>query len=349
VDDRRAGGSALRRRALAAAATGLALLGAALYAWNARGARAAPEAAEVGALRTQLAQLQQEFEELTGAAPDQAFATAPSDGLVVAMPTSVVRDAARQIVAGYLANVRLTLRDMHVKTKTDDVEARVLFAQRTVGSYVLQTRVLDMSASLRPRELQVDFEDQSLHFRLPVAVSEGHGRVQLGFSWDSKGVADLVCGDLEVTRVLDGRVKPEVYTVSGRFELVAQNGALLLRPRFAQEKIRVRLEASEEAWRAFDALVEDRNGLCQRAVEKADVKTRLAELLADGFDVPLPRSLLRDIALPASVQESLKLADGTYTVHVTPAHVVMGPRWLWYGTSVTIERPTTVAAAEPGG
>jgi hypothetical protein len=338
----------LRTRALAAFGA-LALLGAALYAWQTRAARFAPEAAEVATLRKQLELLQQEFEELTAAAPDQAFASAPSDGLVVGVPTSVARDMARQILAGYLANVRLTLRDKRVKTKSDDVEARVLFARRTVGSYELQTRIVSASAVLRPQELQISFEDQRLRFRLPVSVSEGRGRVQLGFKWDSKGVADLICGDIEVTRELDGRLKSAVHPMSGHFELVAENGTLVLRPHLAQSSIRIRIEATDAAWRAFDELVDERSGLCQRAVLKADVKSRLTELLDEGFDVGLPRGMMRDIALPASVQESLKLADGSYTLKVTPAHVAMSAQWLWYGTSVRIERASASEAAEPGG
>jgi hypothetical protein len=180
-----------------------------------------------------------------------------------------------------------------------------------------------------------------------VSVSEGRGRVELGFAWDSKGIADLVCGDLEVTRELDGRLKPAVYPMSGHFELVAHDGALLLRPHFTQHAIRIRIEATDEAWRAFDELVDERSGLCQRAVLKADVKSRLAEILTEGFDVQLPRGMLRDITLPASVQESLKLADGSYTLKAAPAHVAMNAQWLWYGTSVTIERASE--AGEPGG
>jgi len=338
------------RRALAVAAGALlALSGAALSYWNVSRARVAPEAAEIALLRLKLTQQQQEFEELIGAAPDQALASAPADGLVVGVPTSVARDVAQQVVAGYLGNVRLTLRDKQVKTKSDDVEARVLFATRTVGSYQLVTRILKVGAALRPRQLKVSFEGQRLGFSLPVSVSDGRGRVRLSFRWDSKGVADLVCGDVEVTRELEGRLIPALYPMSGHFELVAENGALLLRPHFKDNRIRIHIEATEQAWRVFDELVEGRSGLCQKALEKADVKRQLGELLASGFDVPLPRNMLQDIALPASVEESLKLQDGAYVLKVTPAHVQMSAQWLWYGTNVTIERAAAHADAVPGG
>jgi hypothetical protein len=325
------------RRAPAAAAL-VSLLAAWLYVWNAGRARFAPEASEVAALRQKLDELQQQFEQLTGSAPEQPLGSAPGDGLVVGVPTSLARSVARQIVSGYLGNVRLTLRDKTLKTKRDEVQARLLFARRTVGRYELQTRVLDIGASLRPRQLQVSFEAGHLAFRLPVAVSAGSGRARLTFAWDSKGIADLVCGDVEVTRDLSGRLVPALYAMSGYFELVAEGGQLLLRPRLAQRSIRVRIEATQQAWDAFDELADDRSGLCQRALEKADVKRQLAAILADGFDVELPRRMLRDIALPAGFQESLRLADGDYTLRVTPAHVAVTPRWLWYGTDVAIER-----------
>jgi hypothetical protein len=324
------------------------LLGTALYHWSSSGVRYAPEAAEVAVLRKQLAELQKEFEDLSGAAPDQALVSAPSDGLVIGVPTALARDVAQQIVAGYLGSVRLTLRDKQVKTKRDDVEAKVLFATRKVGSYELQTRIVKVTAALRPtRELRVSFEGQRFGFNLPVALSEGHGRARLTLAWDSKGIADLVCGDVEVSRELEGRLVPAVYPMSGHFDVAADGGSLLLRPNFQDNKIRVRIEATEQAWRVFDELVESRSGLCQRALEKGNVKSQLREILAEGFDVRLPRRLLRDIRLPASVQESLKLADGSYVLKVAPAHVAMNAQWIWYGTDVTIERAAPGAAPGP--
>lgn len=320
-----------------AAVAALSLLGAAAWFFGVRRARFSPEAAEVATLRQQLGKLQQQFEELSAASPDKALVSAPGDGLVIGVPTDVARDVAQQIVAGYLGKVRLTLRDKRVR-KSDDVQARVLFAQRTVGSYDLEAQILFVSATLRPRELRVSFEGRRLGFSVPVAVADGRGRVRLKFAWKSKGLADLVCGDVEVTRELDGRIIPVVHPLVEFFDVVAEGGSLLLRPQLAQRAIRFGVEGTDQAWHAFDELLAQQGGPCRGALEKSDVKAKLAEILAHGFEVKLPRQLLRDIALPASVQESLKLNEGLFTLKVETANVVMTPQWIWYGTSVTIER-----------
>jgi hypothetical protein len=326
----------LKRRRWAAAAL-LALLGAAVYLFAIRRAGFSPEARAVAALRQQLSQLQEQFEALAERAPDKALVSAPGDGLVIGIPTDVARDVAQQIVAGYLGRLRLTLRRLRVH-KSDDLEARILFAKRTVGSYDLEAEILVAQATLRPRELHVSFEGQRLGFDVPVAIAEGRGRVRLRFVWKSKGLADIVCGDVDATRELDGRVPPSVHPLSGYFDIVAEGGSLVLRPSVARRSIHVQVEATDQAWKAFDELMAEQGGLCRGAVEQADVKQKLADLLTRGFEVQLPRSLLHDIQLPVSVQESLKLEDRSYTLEIKPARVVMTPPWIWYGTSVTIER-----------
>jgi hypothetical protein len=102
--------------------------------------------------------------------------------------------------------------------------------------------------------------------------------------------------------------------------------------------IRIRVEATAQALREFDQLLAEQGALCRGALEKADVKQKLAEVLARGFEVKLPVELLQDITLPVSVQQSLELEDGSFTLEVNPAEVVMTSQTLWYGTNVTIER-----------
>jgi hypothetical protein len=198
-------------------------------------------------------------------------------------------------------------------------------------------QILVVQATLQPRELKVSFEGQRLGFSVPVSVAEGRGRVRMHFAWKSKGLADVVCGDVDTTRELDGRVLPAVHPLSGSFDFVAEGGALLLRPQAAQRSIHVSVAATDQAWRAFDEVVAQQGGLCRSAIEKADVREKLGAILTRGFDVKLPR-LLRDIELPVSVEETLKLDEGSFSLQIKPAQLVMKPPWIWYGTSVTVER-----------
>jgi hypothetical protein len=326
----------MTKRRIWAAGAALLLVGAGLYLAGQRARRSA-RATEVTALRLELGRLQDRLEELSLRSAAGALATAPEQGLVIGVPVEVARDVAHRIMEGYLGSVSLTLRDLRV-SKRGDVEAHVLFADRTVGSYALEAQILVVRATLRPGDLQVSFEDQHLGFDVPVATTEGRGRVRLKLAWQSTGLADVVCGDIDATRDLEGRILPAVYRMSGSFDVVADGGSLLLRPRFAGMSIRIRVEATAQALREFDQLLAEQGALCRGALEKADVKQKLAEVLARGFEVKLPVELLQDITLPVSVQQSLELEDGSFTLEVNPAEVVMTSQALWYGTNVTIER-----------
>lgn len=329
----------MTKRRVWAAVAALLLLGAGLYLGGQRARRAA-EATEVAALRRELGRLRDRLEELSLRSTDASLAAAPEQGLVIGVPAGVALDVAHQIIDGYLGSVTLTLRDLLAR-KSGEVEAHVLFADRTVGSYALEAQILVVRTRLRPGELQVSFGGRRLGFDVPVATSEGRGRVRLKLSWQSRGLAGVVCGDVEATRDLDGKILPAVYPMSGSLDIVAEGGSLLLRPRLAQMAIRIRLEATAQAWRAFDELLAQQGALCRGALEKANVKQKVAEVLDRGFEVKLPLELLQDITLPVSVQQSLTLEDGSFLLEVNPAEVVMTAQAIWYGTDVTIERASS--------
>jgi hypothetical protein len=319
-----------------AAAAALFLLGAGLYLARQRARRSA-QATEVAALRSELGRLQDRLEELSLGSTGGVLAAAPQQGLVIGVPAEVTLDVARQIMEGYLGSVTLTLRDLRV-SKSGDVEAHILLADRTVGSYALEAQILVVRTTLRPGELRVSFGGQRLGFDVPVATAEARGRVRLKLTWQSKGLADVVCGDVDAVRDLDGRVLPAVYPMSGSLDVIADAGRLLLRPRLARKAIRIQVEATAQAWRAFDELLAQQGALCRGALEKANVKQELAAVLQRGFEVKLPLKLLQDITLPVSVQQSLNLEDGSFMLEVTPAEVVMTAQAIWYGANVTIER-----------
>lgn len=326
----------MTKRRVSLAATALVVLGIALY-FGGRPARHASAPTELTALRQELRRLQDEFETLSMRSPDSAFATAPTQGLVIGVPVDVARDVARQTTAGFLGSVSLTLRGQRVR-KSAEVEAEVLFARRTVGSYELDAQVLVARATLRPQGLQFSFAGGRMGFDVPVATSGGRGRVRLRLSWRSEGLASLVCGDVDATRDLEGRILPAVYPMSGSFEIVAEAGRLVLRPHFSRLSIRVQLEATPQAWRAFDELLAQQGRLCREAFERANVRRQLAKVLEAGFTVELPRGLLRDITLPVSVQQSLSLQDDSFVLEIKPAEVVVTAQTIWYGADVTIER-----------
>jgi hypothetical protein len=113
---------------------------------------------------------------------------------------------------------------------------------------------------------------------------------------------------------------------------------MLLKPRFGEVVVNVRVRPSEESWQAIDALVEQQAALCRAALRKVDVKQKLLELLERGFNVKLPPQLFREIRLPLAVRQSLELQGLSLTVNIKPVDVVVTPLRIWYGADVTMER-----------
>ena len=61
----------------------------------------------------------------------------------------------------------------------------------------------------------------------------------LRFRWDSKGLANLVCGDVDVTRAVTGEVSPRNYRVTGHFAIEADGETIVLRPSFPDLAVRL--------------------------------------------------------------------------------------------------------------
>jgi hypothetical protein len=330
-----------RKRAavLGLVAIALASLGGLSAAWLRSRRERVPTPAEVTLLETQRDSLQRRLQELVGATRT-GFEDAPPAGLLLGIPTEFTRDLAQQVVTGLFGQVTLRLRNLKL-SKSDEVQARVLFSRRTVGQFVLDVSIPELVSTLRLRQATVSFAKNAknrLGVSLRAALLEGGGVARVQLQWDSRGMANAICGDIDVTRELRGAVVPAEYLVQGGFDAAAHGGAIVLRPRFGEVALTVRVRPSEDAWIAVDSIVDQQSGLCRAALRRADVKTRLREMLERGFTVKLPERLFREIRLPAGVQQSLELQGATLLLSVKPVGLVVGPQRIWYGADVTSER-----------
>jgi len=168
---------------------------------------------------------------------------------------------------------------------------------------------------------------------LPVALAAGEGRAQLGFKWDSKGLAaNVVCGDVDTTRKVTGKVVPEDYHVVGVFGMSTDGNAITLRPDF--EEFAVRMVAEQRAG-------------CRTALEKIDIKKILAKLLGKGFNVKIPKKIFKPIRLPAGVQQSLDVAGVKLDLTVKATGLVVSDDRLWYGADLRAARGGSVPGPKP--
>ena len=323
-----------RRAAVVVALCALAVL---VFALKTRRIEPAPAAAEITALRAQRQALQDRLLALTESMRELSLREAPAAGLLIGIPTEFTRDLARQIVAGLFGEVTLRLRNLKI-SKADDVQARILFGQRTLGQFVLDLEIPEVVGTLRPRPPQVTFTRNRLGVSLQVALVEGGGSALVHLRWDSRGVTSALCGDLDVARELKGTVAPADYAIEGGFAVAAESGSIVLKPRFGEVVVNLRVQPSDESWQAVDAIVEAQGALCRAALRKLDVKSKLAEVVARGFNVKLPHKLFREIRLPAGVHQTLDLQGIRLTVDVKPVDVVVTPLRIWYGADVTMKR-----------
>lgn len=326
----------MRRRLLA-----LLLLAAAaggVWLWQQGAPRVPPPSEErLAALRQRRQALQERFRELTASQEDQALGGAPAAGLLIGIPTSFTTTLIDQLVTGLFSQVRVRLRDQHVRV-SDDVRGKVLFGMRTFGRFDLDVDVAEVSGELRPGAPRVVFARQRIAVTLPIRLVEGHGRANLHLQWDSRGLANAICGDIDVRRDFSGSVAPRAYRVSGSFELGSESGAIVLTPRFPDLKFRLRVRPDAASWRAVDQLVDDQSALCRTALRKVDVHAKLEELVGRGFEVKLPARLLRPIRLPAGVQQSLRLQGIDLALDLTHAVLSVSSERLWYGVDVQTRR-----------
>jgi hypothetical protein len=241
------------------------------------------------------------------------------------------------VLTGLFRQVTLRLRNLKL-SKSDEVQARVLFSRRTVGQFVLDVTIPELLATLRLQKPQVTFAQDRLGVSFLASLLSGRGVARVQLQWDSRGVANAVCRDIQVSRELHGTVVPADYGVEGGFDVAAQGGTVVLRPRFADVTFNVGVRPSADAWVALDSIVEQQSGLCRAALKKADVKQKLQEMVERGFSVTLPKRVFRELRLPAGVRQTLDVPGLSVTLNIKPVGVVVGPQRIWYGADIEARR-----------
>jgi hypothetical protein len=253
-----------------------------------------------------------------------SLSEAPAAGLLIGIPTEFSRTLAEQVVAGVFGKVTLRLRNLKV-SKSDEVQARVLFADRTLGQFVLDVSIPEVIGTLRPGQPKVTFNR--------IQPRRAAGRRAARGPWHGTRAAPLGqprVAERRVRRHLRGARdagsgRPQHYSIQGSFAVAADRGAIVLKPRFGEVALNVRVQPSPDAWVAVDSLIDQQSSLCRSALRKVDVKQKLQEMVDRGFTVKAAAQLFREIRLPAGVRQSLELEGLALTLDVRPVGVVVTP------------------------
>ena len=172
---------------------------------------AAPDPAEIERLLALREGMEEEFKALVTAAGEKGLARAPRGDIMIGLSTVLTRTIAEKITTGLFGQTTIHLRNLKVH-KEGEVKTKLLFSKRKVGDFALDANILDARALVRPQEPTLTFHNERIGIGLPFELASGGGKVELHFYWDSRGLAaNMVCGDLDVTRVVTGTVVPARY------------------------------------------------------------------------------------------------------------------------------------------
>ena len=266
---------------------------------------------------------------------------------VVAVPTSLTRSIVEQVVTGVFGQTTLTLENLRVRN-TGEVKAKALIAKHTVGEYVLEVEIHRVRGTLRAGAPTLAFAGDTVNVALPVRLVGGRGDADLHFRWDSRGLADLVCGDIDVTRHVESSVVPEDYQVVGTFAISAVGESIVLRPRFPDLAVRVTVAPSAQAWDIVDDVIRDRSKGCEIALDAIDVREKLQEIIGRGFKVKVPQKIFKPIRLPAGVSQALRIQNVDVALRARPTGLLMAGDRLWYGADVSVSAKRPGPRAGPG-
>jgi hypothetical protein len=223
--------------------------------------------------------------------------------------------------------------------KEGDVRVKLLLGRKRVGHYVLDVRIHEVQGRLKPGPPELRFSEDRVAVTLPVKLAEGAGKADIRLQWDSKGLAaNMVCGDIDVTKAVTGGVIPQDYVLEGEFVINSVGEAIVLRPDFRDElQVRIFVDPSEQAWQAVREVVEAQRAGCEKVLNKIDIEEILGNLVGRGFNVKIPQKVIKPVRIPAGIRRSLDLQGIRVALQVKSTGMKVDQDRIWYGADVAVD------------
>jgi len=296
----------------------------------ARKDRATPEQlrSEIAALEKERQILRGRFNELI--LNDPRIEGMPETPVRVGVPTTLARDLIQRVVAGFVDQVTLELKNIKVK-KSGTVRKVV-----TIGQYDLHVTINRVTGKLKTGKPDVTFGGNMVSLALRVTVASGSGNATIQFKWDGRNVAGATCGDLEVTQEVSGSVRPDTYPVSGGLVLTATAKEILAEPRFPVIKIRLRVNPSAQSWGAVQKILDEKEGVCGFVVDKVDVLGLVKKIVDRGFNVRLPTEKIKPMAIPVGIEPTMEVHGKPVALGIKVGALAITKHVIWLGAKVSV-------------
>jgi hypothetical protein len=255
----------------------------------------------------------------------------PKTPVRVSVPTVLMRELIEKVTAGFVDQVTLELKNLKAK-KSGTVKKVV-----SIGQYDLQVSIDKVSGRLKTGKPDVRFGGNKVTLALPVTVASGSGHATIHFKWDGKNVSGAVCGDMEVTQEVSGKVKPASYPMSGTLVLEATAQFIMARPQFPELKVRLKVDPSAESWAAVDKILAEKTGVCGYVVEKVDVRGILERIVEKGFNVKLPVHKIKPLAVPVGIEPTMTVRGQPVALAIKVGGLTITEHSFWLGAHVSID------------
>ena len=309
------------------AAVALALAGSAACGRKDRQTPAALRT-EIAALTTERDTLQTRINALM--VKDSRLAGMPAAPVVVGVPTTLAGDLIRRVITGFVDQVTLTLRDLTVR-KHGTIKKVV-----TLGAYDLKVTVDRVTGRLKTGTPTVTFGANRVALALPVTLTSGTGRATIDFRWDGQNIGSAVCGDLEVTQVVSGSVRPVTYPLAGSLTFAVTANRILAKPRLPRMRVHLTVVPSEASLNAVQKILDDKHGVCGFVLDRVDIMGLVKKTVDRGFTVRLPTDKLTAVGVPVGVEPTIEVRGQPVALGIRVGDLVIGEQMIWLGAEVTV-------------
>jgi hypothetical protein len=316
------------------ALVGLGLLALAAAAGTRVLADREPQPVDLARLKQEQAALARRLEAAVAADPTATRALGAGADVAIAVRSEFLAELAAEVAHQYLDEVQLDLSSLQADAG-GDLHAKGWLGEIRLGHWQVAVTIEKLRGRLEAGHPQLGFRQGRIDVSVPVRVRPSSGTMLLAFSWDTKGVANLVCDDFEARLALDGRVLPQQHVLSGELRLAQGEDAAV--PVFERRKVPIRLDLSPESWGSVEGALrsQDSLGRCGILLKPEKVVAELRRLADAGIAVSLPSALFRPVSLPASVAREVRLGSRTLELSVRSEGLQVSRELVWSTGSVT--------------
>ncbi len=292
--------------------------------------RQTPESlrADIAALETEREALRVRLNELM--VKDPRLAEMPETPVRVGVPTTLARDLIQRVVSGFVDQVTLDLKNIKVGKRG------TLKKIITIGAYDLKVTINQVTGKLKTGTPTMTFGGDHVAIAIPVMVVSGGGRATINFKWDGKNVGGAVCGDMDVTQVVSGSVRPATYPVAGGLVFTATTEQIMAAPRLPTTRINLKVVPSTASLATAQKILDDKGGVCGFVVDRVDIMGLIDTLLAKGFNVRLPTEKIKAVAMPVGVEPTMEVRGQPVALGIQVADLSITEQMIWLGARVSV-------------